>query len=484
MFLINVVCRRIQKCANFETMDKEKIDHIFKEWQDKSLLTEDGALKVAHAWHLLVALIYLSYPIFTIFVVPYILNIFKNGAEVLFFILSFLVCYFFLVLFLLNNVKKICPEMWYYYKDRIEVRCLWGLRRKTYNYSDIKRVVCESSKYTMVLKNHVLSEVKDEHEMEFLRTCFAPLCVEREAFHKEEYKGEIRHFANRICFKTMPGCQTKALQDALAYFEESPKYFKLSDPKEDLSFWVEEFMFSKRLFYKYMLWLFANMICLKTGDSYQDAGYQRLLKYLSESIYRKYDYVHDLSEYIERFRGYKTKGSIPSRYTFVNICLSIMKISGPDYADRLELLTHLFECAYASDDMVDEEELNRLSRIAFYLCIKDWDFLSLRYRFETEKQSQKRQHEEDNARQRERYQFSYSSRKREAYNLLGLNVDATLEEVKSAYRTQVKTCHPDTLPSTATIKEREEASQRFRTITEAYDFLCAELCAEPVGVAR
>ena len=59
-----------------------------------------------------------------------------------------------------------------------------------------------------------------------------------------------------------------------------------------------------------------------------------------------------------------------------------------------------------------------------------------------------------------------------------------MEEVKSAYRTQVKTCHPDTLPPNAKDSEREEASIRFRMITEAYDFLCAELAAEPVSVAR
>ena len=84
----------------------------------------------------------------------------------------------------------------------------------------------------------------------------------------------------------------------------------------------------------------------------------------------------------------------------------------------------------------------------------------------------------------ERYRSVCASRKREAFNLLGLKADATLEEVKSAYRTLVKSCHPDTLPPTATEAEREEASQRFRTITEAYDFLCAELVAEPVSVTR
>ena len=84
----------------------------------------------------------------------------------------------------------------------------------------------------------------------------------------------------------------------------------------------------------------------------------------------------------------------------------------------------------------------------------------------------------------EHYQQVCSNRKQEAYSLLELKQGATMEEVKRAYRTLVKSCHPDTLPPTATDGEREEATIRFRTITEAYDFLCAELCAEPVCVAR
>ncbi len=466
-------------------MDKEKIDHIFKEWQDKSMLTKKGALKVAHPWEGIVTIVLSSYILFACFAGVGI-NFFEDKTiSFLYLILSLITLIIYIKPIQSAVMKVVWPMSFYYYKDRFEVCYFWGLWRKTYNYSDIKRVACDYLKHTVELTNHKLLVVKNEHEKEFFRTCFASLCVECADF--VEYDGEIRHFANKICFKTKPECQEEVLQSAFSYFAERPKYFyfhQIHRYEDDLSFHVGVFRSSKRLFYQYMLSLFANMICFKTGDSYQDAGYQCLLKYLSDSPYREYCYVHDLSEQIERFRGYRAKKSVPSKDGFVNICLSILKLKGPDYADRLDLLTHLFECAYASDGMVDEEELNRLSRIAFYLRIKDWDFLSLRYRFETEKQSQKRQHDEENTRQRERYQFSYSSRKREAYNLLGLKTDATLEEVKGAYRTQVKTCHPDTLPPTATITEREEASQRFRTITEAYDFLCVELSAEPVSVAR
>ena len=151
-----------------------------------------------------------------------------------------------------------------------------------------------------------------------------------------------------------------------------------------------------------------------------------------------------------------------------------------DYDGRLALLSHLFECAYASEEMVDVVEQDRLFRIAYYFRIKEWDFLSLKYSFEAMKQ---KRNGTENARQQERYQSVYSNRLKEAYKILGLNEKASMEEVKSAYRTLVRTCHPDTLPPTAKDKEREEATIRFRTITEAYDFLCEELRKERVVVS-
>ena len=478
-------------------MDKEKIDRIFKEWKEKSLLTEDGALKkpLEECWQNN----FLPFiPYFVFFVVSIICLILfgnirpssKSMFEFLVFLISFVwIGLSYVVKLLGEYLKERFSSSYYYYKDRLELRHFRGLWKKTYYYWTIKRIVCRDSNCTVEFRGY--NQLVEDPELayfprttlvDFFRTCFPDLCYVDPICYKEEYEGEIRRFANRICFKTLPECQKEALQSALTYFSKS-KYISY-DYKRDLSKRVRKTMSMKQRYYTDMIRLFANMICLRMGDSYQDAGYQCLLKYLSESAFRKYDYTHDLSEQIERFRGFRKKGSVPSKDGFVNISLSIMENKGLDYADRLELLTHLFECAYASDGLVDEEELNRLSRIAFYLCIKDWDFLSLRYRFETEKQSRERRNGEENARQRERCQFSYSSRKREAYNLLGLKLDAPLEEVKTAYRTQVKSCHPDTLPPTATIKEREEASQRFRTITEAYDFLCAELSKEPVSVAR
>ena len=243
-------------------------------------------------------------------------------------------------------------------------------------------------------------------------------------------------------------------------------------------------IFINDLLYEDLIRLFADVIALKNDSSYQNAELQCVQKYFLESKYRDRNYCRDLRTALLSFNKYKAMKRLPKGEGYMNICLSIMGNKAVDYAERLDILSHLFECKYASDGMVDEAELERLSRIAFYLCIKDWDFLSLKYRFEAEKQTEDQRKGSENTQQRERYQSVCSSRKREAYNLLGLRFDASLEEVKSAYRTLVKTCHPDTLPPTAKDKEREEATLRFRTVTEAYDFLCEELVAEPVSMAR
>ena len=237
-------------------------------------------------------------------------------------------------------------------------------------------------------------------------------------------------------------------------------------------------IFRNRFFYDDMFCLFANVICLKQDDAYRAKGLEAALKYLSPLSESKYC-VSDCEEHLLRCME-------ETHQDYIGTCLSILKNKGVDYADRLELLSHLFECAYASDGMVDEEELNYLSNIAFYLRIKDWDFLSLKCHFEAMKQNQYagQTESEEQTKQRERYQSACSSRLREAYKILGLSEKATLDEVKSAYRTQVKSCHPDTLPPTATDSEREEAAFRFRAVTEAYDFLCEELCAEPVSVTK
>jgi len=52
------------------------------------------------------------------------------------------------------------------------------------------------------------------------------------------------------------------------------------------------------------------------------------------------------------------------------------------------------------------------------------------------------------------------------YMVLGLSTEATVEEIKKAYRSKARLYHPD-------INHAPEAKELFIAITEAYDFLIA-----------
>ena len=402
-------------------MDTKRLDSLFAGWKKKHLLTRKGALSMGRS------------------LTPYVFGIFVGMA---FSGLSFLVTdrmstfyisipvtsgvFFFLLFVQLFSVKR-------FYKDRVEVFRLWGLMKRKYYYADLRKTV-HSTYY-------------DQDSATWVK------CL------SVSFKGHSFNWNTDNTSNTKFNCLTQLFS-----------CFKSS--------------FVNQLYYDQMVKLFAYVITLKDDLQYQSVETRLAEKSISELSRGRYDCRSALSDEKKRYNNFRRRKALPQEMGYVNVCLSILKNKGVDYTDRMELLSHLFECAYASDGMVDDDEWFCLSHIAYYLCIKEWDLLSLKYRFETQKQAKGRRQEQENTQQRERYQSVCSSRKREAYKLLKLKENAPLEEVKTAYRTQLKTCHPDTLPPTATDSEREEAAIRFRAVTEAYDFLCEELCAEPVSVTK
>jgi curved DNA-binding protein CbpA len=59
-----------------------------------------------------------------------------------------------------------------------------------------------------------------------------------------------------------------------------------------------------------------------------------------------------------------------------------------------------------------------------------------------------------------------TSKKRDYYEVMGLTKNATLEDIKKAYKKLAIKWHPDKNPN-----NKEEATQRFREIAEAYEVL-------------
>ena len=429
-------------------MDTAKIENIFKEWQDKSMLTKKGALQVDPIFLSIIRSVFLrggGYCLSLIIFVPFFLVTLyffslywdlrkrkqKDILDRFFSMLSKTSDAFKKILYPLVEplfLPVLCfKPILLFHKDHLVVSTGWiGPKEKCF-YSDMEKITCSRLSKKAFLLRILFKGRKKPIEVEI-----APKL------------GDVLHLlgsAFQPIFVNEPLCED-------------------------------------------MLRLYADMITLGRDPKSQQDGLRCAMKYFSEPKYKDYDYTRRLTELVDTFNQYRAQKRMPGSEDYVNRCLSVLQNKGVDYDARLDLLSHLFECAYASEEMVDVVELDRLSHISYYFRIREWDFLSLKYSFEAMKQQRSRRNGKENAQQSERYQSAYSNRLREAYKILELKEKASLEEVKSAYRKLVKSCHPDTLPPTAKDKEREEATIRFRTITEAYDFLCAELCAEPVSVTR
>ncbi len=112
-----------------------------------------------------------------------------------------------------------------------------------------------------------------------------------------------------------------------------------------------------------------------------------------------------------------------------------------DYSSKLQLIHYLFGIASA-DGSTHENEVDVISIIAKYMGISSSDFQSIKAMFVQQVDS--------------------------AYKILGINSNATDEEVKKAYREMAKKYHPDKV---AYLGEdvRKSAEQKLQEVNEAYE---------------
>ena len=114
------------------------------------------------------------------------------------------------------------------------------------------------------------------------------------------------------------------------------------------------------------------------------------------------------------------------------------------YDSRVSITQFLFGVAGA-DDFVNAKELRCLSRIATYLGVSDKDFKEIKQAF-----------------------LQTSS----PYAVLGVDEEATIEQVKIAYRKMVLKFHPDKREAHIT---EEEANIKFREIQRAFELIKEKL---------
>lgn len=127
------------------------------------------------------------------------------------------------------------------------------------------------------------------------------------------------------------------------------------------------------------------------------------------------------------------------------VCLQIRQMM--DHASRLQLIHFLFGIAKA-DGMVTEDEVRQIYTISGYLGISAKDYESIKAMF-------------------------YNS-KDNAYKILEIDSNASVDEIKRAYRKMAKKYHPDRVIHLG--KEHQKgAEQKFRQVQEAYEQLQKEL---------
>lgn len=138
-----------------------------------------------------------------------------------------------------------------------------------------------------------------------------------------------------------------------------------------------------------------------------------------------------------------------------SVCAQI-KIN-TDYTTRYHMLDFLFGLALADMELAPSE-LDELSVIRSGLGINLSDYISIKERYTGQKSRASRS--------------SATSSGKDPYKVLGLNSDATDEEVKKAYRRFALKYHPDKVEHLGE-EMRQNAEAQFREINEAYECIKA-----------
>lgn len=171
------------------------------------------------------------------------------------------------------------------------------------------------------------------------------------------------------------------------------------------------------------------------ADGHQD---QRELDFVRQQFVNMYGQERANTAF-KLFKGINQQ-EIPVR----QVCLQIQRMM--DHASRLQLLHFLFGIAKA-DGMVIESEVSQIYTISGYLGISSRDFESIKAMF---------YNSSDNA-----------------YKILEITKEASVEEIKAAYRKMAKKYHPDRVIHLGD-EHQKGALDKFRQVQEAYEKLQKE----------
>ncbi len=161
------------------------------------------------------------------------------------------------------------------------------------------------------------------------------------------------------------------------------------------------------------------------------------LDYVKAFFIRQFG-VEKTKEYLLELRD-----MLKQRVPYERICMPLRQNMA--YEGRLQLLHYLFGIAMADNKLTDEER-DVLGRIALLLGISPVDLRSIAAMFDK----------------------GTGINSNVSYEILGINPDATDEEVKKAYRRMALESHPDKVTHLGE-DIRKAAEEKFKKIQQAYE---------------
>lgn len=224
------------------------------------------------------------------------------------------------------------------------------------------------------------------------------------------------------------------------------------------------------------------ILCVAMVDK---TAQQEELNFIAEHFFSSSRYLSNPDEAYEKFKtklGSSEIDFLPSLQKVDDLCSGFLKECPLKYDERLSFLDSLFQIAYIHEG-VSDEELRILECVSRRFVIKDWDLISLKYKYEynqNHSDDSRKQNKSGNGKKESsgqnstRFRQFCDARHSEAFAVLGVNVGADVQGIKTAYRSLVKQCHPDMLSPNLSEEEKELSLARFRHIQEAYDFLMEE----------
>ncbi len=166
------------------------------------------------------------------------------------------------------------------------------------------------------------------------------------------------------------------------------------------------------------------------------------IDYVREFFTKNFD-----NQFIES-RMFLLEQIIDRKYSLKEVSLQIKRIKS--HSVRLQLVQFLFHVADA-DLEIHAEELKVIRKISAYLGISEKDFYSLRSMFLKGKAPMSDKKEEETN-----------------YTILEVENNATVDDIKKAYRRLAKKFHPDKIQHLGE-DIKEAAREKFDQLTKAYD---------------